>query len=62
MSTPSSVTSTGTDPTACTASVWNRAPFSCAMRASSATGWIEPTTLFANMTEARRVSSRNARS
>ena len=62
MSTPRSVTSSGNDPTAWTASVWNRAPFSCAMRASVATGCTEPTTLLASMMETRRVSSRNARS
>ena len=60
MSTPSSATSMGSEPTACTASVWNAAPFSWAIRASSATGCTVPTTLLANMMEASRVSSRNA--
>ncbi len=60
MSTPSAPTSMGTEPTACTASVWNAAPFSWAMRASSAMGWMVPTTLLAYMTDASRVSSRKA--
>ncbi len=52
----------GIAPTACTASVWNAAPCSWAMRASSLMGWTVPTTLLANITEARRVSGRNAAS
>ena len=60
MSTPSSATSTGSEPTAWTASVWNTAPFSWAIRASSATGCSVPTTLLANMIDASLVSARNA--
>ncbi len=62
MSTPSAATSMGSEPTTCTASVWNTAPCSWAMRASSATGCSVPTTLFAAMMEASRVSSRKAAS
>ena len=53
-------TSTGILPTVCTASVWNSAPRSCAIAASSATGWIVPISLLACITETSAVSSVSA--
>ena len=47
--------SIGTLPTACTASVWNSAPASCAISASCSTGKIVPVSLFAHMIEAMAV-------
>ena len=48
---------TGILPTDCTASVWNSAPCACAIAASSAIGWIVPTSLLACITETSAVSS-----
>ena len=49
-SAPESAKSTGTAPTACTASVCSGTPYSWAMSASSATGCTVPTSLFAHIT------------
>ena len=61
-STPSARTSTGIFATDCTASVWNSAPRACAMRASSAIGWIVPISLLACITETIAVLSVSAAS
>ena len=45
--------SSGIRPNACTASVCMRAPAWCAIFAISATGWITPVSLFADMTETK---------
>ncbi len=50
-------TSTGTLPTACTASVWKRTPFSWQILPISAIGWMTPISLLANMIETRIVFS-----
>ena len=49
-STPLAAKFTGTCPAACTASVWNGIWCLRATEASSAIGWIVPTSLFAHMT------------
>ena len=46
-------------PTACTASVCTGMPRPAAIAASSPTGWIAPVSLFASISAANRVSSRN---
>ena len=48
-STPESAKDTGRMPAACTASVWNGMPCSCAIAASCSIGWMVPTSLFAHM-------------
>ena len=57
MSTPRASTSTGTDPIAWTASVWNRTPRSRQAFAHSAIGSSVPISLFAAMIETRIVLS-----
>ena len=47
--------STGTCPTACTASLWDSAPYSAARAATSATGCRVPTSLLAHITETTAV-------
>ena len=61
-STLSSLTLNGTLPTACTASVWNRTPFSFAIAPISAIGWMTPISLLAAMMrdEDRLVGDRGA--
>ena len=49
-SAPEAAKSTGSWAAACTASVWNGTPNSCATAASSATGSTAPTSLFAHIT------------
>ncbi|MNE22522.1 hypothetical protein D3C80_1157380 [compost metagenome] len=49
--------SSGTLPTACTASVWNITPNSSAMRAISSTGNSVPVSLLAHITETTATSS-----
>ena len=53
--------SIGILPTACTASVWNSAPASCAIFASRSTGNSVPVSLFAHITEAIAVRGPSAR-
>ena len=60
MSTPSSFTSSGIWPKACTASVWNRIPLPSSIFPISAMGCMEPISLFAVITETRTVSGRMA--
>ena len=55
-STPLAAKSTGTAPTACTASVWNGTPNSCATSASARTSLTVPTSLLAHMTLTRATS------
>ena len=55
-STPSALTSSGNQPAACTASVWNGTPCSRATAAKAAMGWTVPTSLFAYMMLTRAVS------
>jgi len=57
-STLSEETSTASLPTACTASVWQRAPAACASSAISATGWITPVSLFTIWIETSATSGR----
>ena len=57
-----SSTSIGICPNACTASVWNNTPCSCAIRPISLTGWMVPISLFAVIMEIRIVSGRIAAS
>ena len=59
-STPSARTSSGSQPAACTASVWNGIPCACASAASAAIGWTVPTSLLASITVASVVSGRSA--
>ena len=61
-STPRRSTSIGILPIDCTASVWNRAPCSCAIAASSASGWIVPISLLACMIDTRAVAGVSAAS
>ena len=49
-SAPLAAKSTGSCAAACTASVWNGTPYSCATAASSLTGCTVPTSLFAHIT------------
>ncbi len=55
-STPSSSTRVGILPTDCAASVWKRTPYSCAIAAHSAMGWIVPVSLLACMMVTSTVS------
>ncbi len=48
-STPLAAKLTGTEPTACTASVWNGTANSAATAASEGMSWTVPTSLFAHM-------------
>ena len=57
MSTLSRLTSNGTLPTACTASVWKRRPSPCAIAPISAIGWMTPISLLAAMIVTRIVLS-----
>ena len=59
-STPSSFTSSGMCPKACTASVWNRIPLPASILPISAMGWMDPISLFAVITDTRTVSGRIA--
>ena len=54
---PIASTSIGILPTAWTASVWNRTPFSLQSLPIAAIGWIVPISLLAAMTETRIVLS-----
>ena len=54
---PTSDRSTGTWPSACTASVWKGTPALRHAAAMSRTGWTVPTSLFAHMTETSAVRS-----
>jgi hypothetical protein len=54
--------SIGILPTACTASVWNRAPTVAALRASSSTGKIVPVSLLAHMIDTTATLSDRAAS
>ena len=54
--------STGSAPTACTASVWNGTPNSCAIAASSAIGCTVPTSLLAHITLTTAAASGSAAS
>src|SRR5690606_23100212 len=54
---PQAPKSTGTWPTACTASVWNGTAYRAASSAISATGWTVPTSLLAHITLTRATRS-----
>ena len=61
-SAPQAAKSTGSVQTACTASVWNGTPCSCAIAASSAIGCTVPISLFAHITLTSAVVSGSAAS
>ena len=54
---PLAAKSTGTWPTACTASVCTGMPWTCAIRAVSTTGWTVPTSLLAHITDTSATES-----
>src|SRR5205823_548047 len=54
---PEAAKSTGTCPTACTASVWYGTPYPAATAARAATGWTVPTSLLAHIVVTRATSS-----
>ena len=56
-STPEAAKSTGTAPTAWTASVWTGMPCSAASATTSSIGWRVPTSLLAHITEMRATES-----
>ena len=60
-STPEAAKSTGTAPTACTASVWTGMPCSLAAATTRSSGWSVPTSLLAHITETRPTPEGSAR-